>query len=218
MGLRERKKQQTRTALADTAMALFVARGFDRVTVAEVAQAAGVSVNTVFNYFPAKEDLFFDQQADVEAHLAEVVRNRAAGTSAVGAVHASLLAALERDEPTLGLSSEAKTFWQVVADSPALQARGREIAERSEAALAAVLAEETGTHLDDPMPKLVAGAIAGAYQATTAEIRRRVIAGEHAESIRRIVTAAARRAFDLLQSGLGDYPETATDLGGADGA
>jgi AcrR family transcriptional regulator len=218
MGLRELKKQQTRTALADTAMALFVARGFDRVTVAEVAQTAGVSVNTVFNYFPTKEDLFFDRQADVEAHLAEVVRDRPAGTSAAGAVHASLLAALERDEPTLGLSSEAKSFWQVVADSPALQARERVIAERSEAALAAVLAEETGGDLDDPTHKLLAGAIAGAYRATTAEIRRRVIAGEQAESIRRIVKAAAQRAFDLLQSGLADYPVTVLDSGGADGA
>ncbi|MCX4747639.1 TetR/AcrR family transcriptional regulator [Kitasatospora sp. NBC_01287] len=212
MGLRELKKQQTRATLADTAMGLFIEHGFDHVTVAEVARAAGVSVNTVFNYFPTKEDLFFDRQAEVEAHLAEVVRTRPDGSSAAGAVRDGLLAALERDEPTLGLSTEAKTFWQVVADSPALQARGREIAERSEAALAAVLAEETGAAPDDPLPRMLAGAIAGTYRATTAEIRRRVVAGEQTESIRRSVNTATKQAFDLLRSGLESYPETAPDF------
>lgn len=180
MGLREAKKQQTRAALADAAMGLFVERGFDGVTVAEVARAAGVSVNTAFNYFPTKEDLFFDRQAEVEAWLAEAVRTRAVGTSALGAVRASLLAALERDEPTLGLRPGAAVFWRLVAESPALQARGREIAERSEAALAAALAEEAeaaGGVAGDPLPGVVAGAIAGPYRAVLAEIRRRVVAG-----------------------------------------
>jgi AcrR family transcriptional regulator len=205
MGLRETKKQQTRAALADAAMALFVERGFDGVTVAEVAKAAGVSVNTAYNYFPTKEDLFFDRQAEVEAWLAEVVRVRAAGTSVVGAVRASLLAALERDEPTLGLRPEAAVFWRVVADSPALQARGREIAERSEAALAVVLAEEAGSAAGDPLPWVLAGAIAGAYRAVLAQIRRCVVVGEPSDEIRRVVTAAAERAFGMLVAGLDDF-------------
>ncbi|MFI9326750.1 TetR/AcrR family transcriptional regulator [Kitasatospora sp. NPDC052868] len=209
MGLRELKKQQTRATLADTATGLFLQRGFDQVTVAEVARAAGVSVNTVFNYFPTKEDLFFDRQSEVEEQLAELVRTRPTGRSAAGAVRDGLLAALERDEPTLGLNDQAKPFWQVVADSPALQARGREIAERSEAALAAALAEETGAAPEDPLPRLLAGAIAGAYRATTHEIHRRVVAGEPAEEIRRSVLLATRQAFDLLQSGLDGYPPPA---------
>ncbi|MGA5132560.1 TetR/AcrR family transcriptional regulator [Streptomyces olivoreticuli] len=209
MGLRELKKQQTRAALSDTAMGLFVERGFDRVTVAEVARAAGVSVNTVFNYFPTKEDLFFDRQAEVEARLAEVVRNRPDDSSAAGAVCADLLAGLERNEPTLVLSAEARTFWRVVADSPALQARGREIAERSEAALAAALAEESAAGPGDPLPAVLAGAIAGAHRAVTAEIRRRVVAGEPEESIRGAVTGAVERAFALLRSGLDCFPEGA---------
>ena len=64
-GLRERKKARTRALLAETARGLFAARGFDAVTVAEVAEAAEVSVTTVFNYFPTKEDLFYDRQDDV---------------------------------------------------------------------------------------------------------------------------------------------------------
>lgn len=202
MGLRETKKQQTRVNLADTAMTLFLERGFDQVTVAEVAGVAGVSVNTVFNYFSTKEDLFFDRQAEVEARLADLVRSRPVGSSAVGAVRAGLLAEFERNEPTLGLSGAARDFWRVVDASPALQARGREIAERSEAALAAVLTEESGAAPEDPLPRLLAGAIAGAYRAVTVEIRRQVVAGEPAERIRRSVSTAADRAFGLLQSGL----------------
>lgn len=73
-GLRERKKARTRALVAETAMGLFAARGFDAVTVAEVAEAAEVSVTTVFNYFPTKEDLFYDRQDEVVEHLSRVVR------------------------------------------------------------------------------------------------------------------------------------------------
>ena len=56
-GLRERKKRQTRQRISDVAIGLFVAHGFDNVTIAEIAAAAEVSVNTVYNYFHVKEDL-----------------------------------------------------------------------------------------------------------------------------------------------------------------
>ncbi len=97
----------------------------------------------------------------------------------------------------------------MVADSPALQARGREIAERSEAALAAALAEESAAGPGDPLPAVLAGAIAGAHRAVMTEIRRRVVAGEPEESIRGAVTAAVERAFALLRSGLDGFAEGA---------
>ncbi|MFF1906807.1 TetR family transcriptional regulator [Kitasatospora sp. NPDC058218] len=206
MGLREAKKQQTRALLADTAMGLFVERGFEQVTVAEVAGAAGVSTNTVFNYFPTKEDLFFDRQDAVVAHLATVVRERPAGTSAVEAVRADLLAGLAAGEPTFGLSAEAAVFWHVVAQSPALRARLLELGERSEAALAAALAEESGADPEDPLPRVLAGAVAGAHRAVIAEIRRGIVAGTPAETVRARVEAAAEEAFGLLRSGLDRFP------------
>src|SRR5215510_7354831 len=84
-GLRERKKQQMRQVIADTAEALFAERGFEHVTIAEIARAADVSEKTVFNYFPAKEDLYFDQDQAMEAGLIRAVRDRRPGESVLNA-------------------------------------------------------------------------------------------------------------------------------------
>ncbi|MFF8693623.1 TetR/AcrR family transcriptional regulator [Streptomyces sp. NPDC015144] len=212
MGLRETKKQQTRTAIADAALGLFLEHGFDRVTVAEVARQAGVSTNTAFNYFPAKEDLFFDRQAEAEDHLAALVRDRAPGTCPVEAVRDGLLTALRQNEPMLGLHPGAVRFLRVVHDSPALRAREREIGEHAEAALAVALAEHPSpaTPGDDTDPlasTLLAGAVAGTYRAVLGEIRRRVMSGEPAARVRAAVAPAALRAFDRLCLGL--HAETA---------
>ncbi|MER6799893.1 TetR/AcrR family transcriptional regulator, partial [Amycolatopsis mediterranei] len=77
-GLRERKKQATRLLISNVATGLFAERGFEEVTVAEIAEAAGVSKMTVFNYFPRKEDLFLDRHADRLAELTSVLRSRPA--------------------------------------------------------------------------------------------------------------------------------------------
>ncbi|MFK0258795.1 TetR/AcrR family transcriptional regulator [Streptomyces sp. NPDC090445] len=209
MGLREIKKQQTRTAIADAALGLFLEHGFDRVTVADVARHAGVSTNTVFNYFPAKEDLFFDRQAEAEDRLAALTRDRAPGTCPVETVRDALLAALRDNDPMLGLHPGARRFRQVVLDSPALRAREREIGEHAEAALAAALAEHppntAGTPDSAGLPlsaALLAGAIAGTHRAALRELQRRIMSGEPPAHARDTVAPAALDAFDTLCHGL----------------
>ncbi|MDQ1006772.1 AcrR family transcriptional regulator [Streptomyces sp. V4I23] len=208
MGLRESKKQQTRTTIADAALPLFLEHGFDQVTVADVARHAGVSTNTVFNYFSTKEDLFFDRQAEAEGHLAALVRDRAPGTCPVEVVRDDLLAALQQNEPTLGLHPGALRFWQVIHDSPALRAREREIGERAEAQLATALAEHPPSTvgapdtIDPPGPALLAGAIAGTYRAALREIQRRIVSGEPPARARDAVAPAVLRAFNWLRLGL----------------
>ncbi|MFI2367612.1 TetR/AcrR family transcriptional regulator [Streptomyces sp. NPDC018833] len=208
MGLREIKKQQTRTAIADAALPLFLEHGFDQVTVAEVARHAGVSTNTVFNYFPTKEDLFFDRQAEVEGHLAAQVCSRAPGACPVETIRDDLLTALRHDDPALGLHPDALRFWQVIHNSAALRAREREISERAEAALTTALAEHPPNtangpnQADHPMPALLAGAIAGTHRAALRELQRRIVSGESAADARDRVATAAFQAFNLLCSGL----------------
>src|SRR5213596_1868265 len=91
-GLRERKKERTRELIAETARRLFAEEGFDRVTVAEVAQAAEVSQQTVFNYFPSKEDLVYWRLESFEEELLATIRDRAPGESALTAFGRVLLA------------------------------------------------------------------------------------------------------------------------------
>ncbi|MFF0632389.1 TetR/AcrR family transcriptional regulator [Nocardia sp. NPDC004151] len=204
MALREEKKRATRTALADAAMALFAEKGFDKVTVAEVARAANVSVNTAFNYFPTKEDLFFDRQDEVVDRLAAAVRDREPGESAAAAVRRSFLDRVGRDDPTLGLAPAATTFWQLIDDSPALQARLRRLGEQTENTLAEALAEAAGAETDDPVPRLVAAALAGLDRALHAEIRRAVLAGTAPETVRAMAIRAATDGFDAAVTGLAD--------------
>ena len=88
-GLRERRKQEARQAISGVAMAMFAAKGFDEVTITQVADAAGVSKMTVTNYFPRKEDLVFDRAEVIIRSLADAAAARAPGES--------LLAAIRRD-------------------------------------------------------------------------------------------------------------------------
>src|SRR3954452_9035287 len=90
-GLRERKKEQTRRLIADTARGLFAERGFDAVTVADVARAADVAEKTVFNYFPTKEDLFYSGMEAFEERLLDAVRDREPGQTALAAFRRFLL-------------------------------------------------------------------------------------------------------------------------------
>ncbi|AYF73495.1 TetR/AcrR family transcriptional regulator [Nocardia yunnanensis] len=206
MALREEKKRATRIALADAAMTLFAEKGFDRVTVAEVARAANVSVNTAFNYFPTKEDLFFDRQDEVTDRLARAVREREPGESAAAALRRAFLDRVRRDDPTLGLSRAATTFWQLIDDSPALQARLRQLGERTESALAQALSDAARSPADDPIPRLAAAALAGLDRALHTEIRRGILAGDDPEEVRARVIRTATGDLDTVLGALADYP------------
>jgi AcrR family transcriptional regulator len=203
--LRERKKAQTRQLISDVATGLFLAHGFERVTVAEVARAANVSVNTVFNYFPTKEDLFFDREATVEDLFGSVVRGRRPGESAVGALRRWLLDGLAAGDWTAGLPEGSAEFYRVIDASPSLAAREREMGERARAALAATLAAETDAAPDDPMPILVAGLVTGGRAAVFSEARRRLLAGASFEEVKSWFGGATDRCFVLIEQAVPGY-------------
>src|SRR5262247_834936 len=161
-GLRERRKQETRQAISDIATRMFAARGFDEVTIAQVAGAAGVAKMTVTNYFPRKEDLVFDRADAVVRHLADVIAARAPGESMLAAIRRDYAEAIARADVTLGLSSPA--FVSMILNSPALTARVREMLDQREQALGDAIAAETGT--DNPQQRLVAALLASAAMAS----------------------------------------------------
>src|SRR5215211_6851502 len=90
-GLRERKKERTRQLIADTARQLFAERGFDAVTVAEIARQAEVAEKTVYNYFPTKEDLFYSRLEAFEEELLAAIRERGEGESVLAAFEGFIL-------------------------------------------------------------------------------------------------------------------------------
>ncbi|MBE3009995.1 TetR/AcrR family transcriptional regulator [Microbispora sp. NEAU-D428] len=204
-GLRERKKRETRQRIADMAMGLFLQRGFDNVTVAEVARAADVSVNTVFNYFRTKEDLFLDRSEESEDMLARAVRERRAGETAVEAVRRDFFEALDAGDWRYGMSEGLDLFTQRVRESLALQSRVRMLEVNREERLARTLAEETDADPDDLTPWLVAAQICATVRALTRHFAMRQMAGEDAALIRADVREHAERAFDLLERGIGGY-------------
>lgn len=147
---RERKKAETRRAIADAALRLFALRGFDAVTVTEVAEAADVSAKTVFNHFATKELLFFEHEPLLTGDLAEIARDRPPGEPLLTALIRTV-----RRQP----GDDLETFSQIYRDSPALRAYGRELFTAQERTLAEALTRDSD---DTRTPGAVLGRGGGA--------------------------------------------------------
>src|SRR4051812_49680259 len=131
LGLRERKKQRTRQLIADTARRLFAERGFEQVTVTEIAREADVSPATVFNYFPTKEDLFYSRLEAFEEELLSAIREREPGVSVLAAFEGFLtqqrgILAMSGEGNGEKATEQMRTVTRVITESPALLARERQ--------------------------------------------------------------------------------------------
>ncbi|HEV3361191.1 MAG TPA: TetR family transcriptional regulator [Pseudonocardiaceae bacterium] len=201
-GLRERKKQRTHQAISDAAIALFLDRGFDAVSVRDVAEAAEVSKRTVFKYFPTKEDLVLHRVADHEDESARVVRYREPGQSPLDALLAHFVAGLWNGDAITGISDnpQVRQVYELITGTPALAERLLRYAARGEAALTTALAE---VDFDPIRPALTAAAII-AVQRTLSETNQRLItSGTRAAARLPDAITEAERAFALLRDGFG---------------
>lgn len=196
-GLRERKKQRMYQEVSEVAIGLFLERGFDAVSVAEIAAAAEISKPTLFRYFPAKEDLVLHRFADHEDEAARVVDERAEGQSPLEALRVHFLGGLERCDPVTGLNDAEPVlaFHRLLYGTPSLVARLSGFLERSEEALARALG-------GDLEARLAAGQIVAVRRILAMENVRRMAAGERAEEVRADAVAAAELAFRQLTAGL----------------
>jgi AcrR family transcriptional regulator len=205
--LRERKKLETRRTIAEAARRLFVERGFEAVKVAEVAREANVSEKTVFNYFPTKEDLFYSRLEAFEEGLLGAVRHREPGESVLAAFRGFLLGtggvlAIPSDDEA---TERMRGITRVITESPALLARERHVLGRYADSLADLIAEETGAAPGDVEPRVAAAALLAVHRSLIELVRRRTLDGARAAAVRREVRAEAKRAFALLEDGLGGY-------------
>ena len=187
-GRRERKKAATRAAIADAALRLFLDRGYDQVSVKDVADAADVAVTTLFQHFPGKEALVFDQDEDREAALVAAVTERRAGQSVLDA-----LQAYYEGSRALTLEPQLKQFLQLVQDTPALREYARRMWTRHEASLARAIIDTTPGRADT----------IGAAALARFSLEALDLAGEQADPRRALAETFAR-----LRSGWGDYGST----------
>ncbi|MGW7008308.1 TetR/AcrR family transcriptional regulator [Streptomyces sp. NPDC054933] len=197
-GLRERKKRQTRQNISDIATGLFLGRGFDAVTIAEIADAANVSVNTVYNYFPAKEDLFFDRSKGVIDRLTRYVRGRDKGESAAAAVLRELRGRVEEVSPSVGLFDGYDRFMRVVQDSHALKARLWYLQQEVVESVERTLREETQADPGDPLPLLVGSQLAWLQSTLMGYIGGQMMAGRNPAEVSREALALLDEMEDLL--------------------
>jgi AcrR family transcriptional regulator len=202
-GLRERKKRETRETIARAAWKLFGRRGFDAVTVADIARAANVSEKTVFNYFPTKEDLVFGAGMQRTAALIDAVRARPPGASIVEPFRRWTMDYLDRVEhdPVDALTAIPR----LVMRSDQLRARLFVGWEQEAALLGPVIAEEAGESDDSLIPLVVARTLSWTHRVIFRAAFTRLMEGEDQSVVAADLREEARRAYDLLEEGLAGY-------------
>ncbi|SOC49322.1 transcriptional regulator, TetR family [Blastococcus aggregatus] len=203
-GRREQRYQETRARIVDAAAELFAERGFDSVSVVEIAKRAGVVEKTVFNHFPMKEGLVFDADPPMREALLDAVRTRPSGESVSAAAGSFVVAAvglLGAPEAADGVARMAR----VIRGSRTLQVREREILGELTDALAGLIAEETRAWPGQVEPWLAAHAVLGLYASLLELARDRVLAGVTGPELSGELRRQGRRGLALLQFGLAGY-------------
>lgn len=211
IGLRARKKAQTRRAISDAATRLFMERGFDDVTLAEVAEAADVSIKTIFNHFGSKEELFLDREAELHEGVLGAVSGRPPGRTVTEAL-AELLAGHRLPVPGEDWSTLRdperyelfRRFLMTWSRSPALRGRSLLWHQRLEGDLARLVARESGRPADDDAVRAMAAMLTAAALLRHATLASSVLEGLPAAEVERRVRAVVAEAFGRVAAAFPD--------------
>ena len=174
-GLRERKKARTRRLIADTAARLFAERGYEHVAVTDVAREAEVAEQTVYNYFPTKEQLVTDREQQVQDRLCDLIRSRPPGVTPAAAIRDFVLGSVA------GIRSIPADLWRgelgyLAAISPTIHRLALELTDRQAAALAAAISDTTA--VPPEVARLQGIALAAVFQIIISEAGRRTREGQ----------------------------------------
>jgi AcrR family transcriptional regulator len=212
-GRRDRKKRQTREAISDAATQLFLEHGFEAVSLAQVADAADVSVKTIFNHFGSKEDLFFDRIDELRDSLVRTIHERPAAATALSALRSLLVdnwlpfegATWDR----LGAEQFARyrRFLTAQEQSPALRSRRLVIERELGAAVGDALAHDLGRAEDDPTVRVLTALVAATLQLRSREFADAVLGGAGPEEVRVRVTDVVDEAFRRLAAAFPDLDQ-----------
>ncbi|MCW2625031.1 MAG: hypothetical protein QOE48_736 [Mycobacterium sp.] len=211
-GVRENKKWRTRQLIEESAVALFAERGYDNVTMAEVARRADVSSATVFNHFATKDALIFSGLERFECELLDVIRARPVTESLPQAFRSFVLAmngSLTSSAPDA--MRRLRTIAEIIESSVALRGREQQIYGRYTDLLATLIADETVADRDDPQPWVIANALMGVHRALVSQVRNALLADTPPAQIVRQVRRQASVAFAQLDRGLAGYGRRKAD-------
>ncbi|MGN8000531.1 TetR/AcrR family transcriptional regulator [Sphingomonas sp. 22176] len=199
---RTRKRQMTRQAISDVATRLFFERGFDRVTIDEIAQAADVGRMTVFNHFPRKEDLFFDREDAIRDAALAALRMRDRARSPVEALRALAHRLIDTPDPTFPLFDGTCRFVQTALASEALKARARQMRDDFVQLLAVALVEDAAAPENDPDAQLAAGLIAATWTVAFMEAHKRFAETEDLDAANRLFLALIDKGMAGVEAAL----------------
>jgi AcrR family transcriptional regulator len=200
-GLRARKKRTAREGIAAAARRLFAQRGFDAVTVVEVAAAADVSEKTVFNHFATKEDLVFAGREEHLVRLLADIVGRPPGASVLDVFRATTNTMIDG----LVAGGDDDLLARIVSGSRALQDRLAMGWEDEAAALTAAIAETAGAADGDVIPAIVARTLSWTHRTIFRGALDGLLAGEDAQQLAARLRVASARAYDQIATGLDGY-------------
>ena len=191
-GLRERKKRATREALVRAGLELFAERGYDNTTLAEIADAAGVSTRTIFAYFPSKEDILFSTLERMRDALVRALEQRPAGVDALTALRDFILAtAPEKTELDCRLA-------HAITASPTLASHRRARIGQLQEVLAAAIADDLGAAADDRRPQIAAASVTAAFELLELDVQP----GEWKPPSREEIATAIDPVLSFVRAGL----------------
>jgi AcrR family transcriptional regulator len=199
VGLREDKKAQARQTISNAATALFLKKGFDAVSVADVAAAANVSKMTVFNYFPRKEDLLLDRDEEARTLVRRAILERGKGQSAVDGFFELARRLVAEAHPFAKWTPATEHFFGTIAQSPSLIARGREVRELMEAELTAALVEAAATPVDDATAHILAVSMVAAWRVAHATATSAYRVGKRGAALSKLFLLALHEALEPVR-------------------
>ena len=170
--LRSRKRLATRQAISNAATRLFFVRGFDQVTVDDIAAAANVGRMTVFNHFPRKEDMFFDREEEGRELLRAALRQRDPAVSPVETLRLLAHRLVAEDSPYITFSAAGQGFIATIEASEILKARARAIRDELAQAVATALTDGAGRDAHDPQARLAASLLLATWSVALIEAHR----------------------------------------------
>jgi AcrR family transcriptional regulator len=205
-GLRDRKRRLTRQTISDAATTMFATRGFDNVTVSEVAARVGVSEKTIYNYFPTKESMVLDTADDALAEMAQALRERRPDESLTDAVLRALESDMRRfDEVPDDIVAFLPMFLAMIETTAALRAAWLDLYDQLAEVVREELAIQAGVDPRDPEVGVAGRALVGLVQVALESRVRWIQEGLRGEALRSAVNSDVNRAARLLETGLWSF-------------